>query len=65
MPDIKSVGTTQFTVEDEGAFTTAQSATKTYRRVFCDWPENICAENPHRYSTESDAAVSTADKPDF
>jgi hypothetical protein len=42
----------QFTVEDEGAFTTAWSATKTYRRVFRDWPENVCAENPHKYNTE-------------
>jgi hypothetical protein len=55
----------QFTVEDAGAFTTAWSATKTYRRVFRDWPENVCAENPHKYNTESDAAVPTADKPDF
>jgi hypothetical protein len=55
----------QFTVEDEGVFTTAWSATKTYRRVFRDWPENVCAENPHKYNTERDAAVPTADKPDF
>jgi hypothetical protein len=55
----------QFTVEDEGVFTTAWSATKTYRRVFRDWPENVCAENPHKYNTEKDAAVPTADKPDF
>jgi hypothetical protein len=55
----------QFTVEDEGVFTTAWSATKTYRRVFRDWPEGVCSENPHRYGTEKDAAVPTADKPDF
>jgi hypothetical protein len=55
----------QFTVEDEGVFTTAWSATKTYRRVFRDWPENVCAENPHKYNTEKDAAVPTANKPDF
>jgi hypothetical protein len=55
----------QFTVEDKGVFTTAWSATKTYRRVFRDWPENVCAENPHKYGTEKDAAVPTADKPDF
>jgi hypothetical protein len=55
----------QFTVEDEGVFTTAWSATKTYRRVFRDWPENACAENPHRYNTEKDPAVPTAEKPDF
>jgi hypothetical protein len=55
----------QFTVEDEGVFTTAWSATKTYRRVLRDWPENVCAENPHRYNTEKDPAVPTADQPDF
>ena len=55
----------QFTVEDEGVFTTAWSATKTYRRVFRDWPERACAENPYRYGTEKDAAVPTAVKPDF
>jgi hypothetical protein len=55
----------QFTVEDKNVFTTAWSATKTYRRVFRDWPENVCAENPHKYNTEKDAAVPTADKPDF
>jgi len=55
----------QFTVEDKEVFTTAWSATKTYRRVFREWPEQVCAENPHKYSTEKDAAVPTADKPDF
>jgi hypothetical protein len=55
----------QFTVEDEGAFTTAWSATKTYRRLFREWPESVCAENTHKFGTEKDAAVPTADKPDF
>jgi hypothetical protein len=65
-PDYKGKGLQlQFTVEDDGVFTTAWSATKTYRRVFRDWPESVCAENPHRYNTEKDPAVPTADKPDF
>ncbi len=55
----------QFTVEDEGVFTTAWSATKTYRRAFLDWPERVCAENPNKYGTEKDAAVPAAVKPDF
>ena len=55
----------QFTVEDKQVFTTPWSATKTYRRVVRDWPEQVCAENPHKYGTEKDAAVPTADKPDF
>jgi hypothetical protein len=54
-----------FTVEDKGVFTTPWSATKTYRRVFRDWPEQVCAENPHKYGSEKDAAVPTADTPDF
>jgi hypothetical protein len=55
----------QFTVEDAGAFTMPWSATKTYRRVFREWPERVCAENPYRYGTEKDAAVPAAAKPDF
>jgi hypothetical protein len=55
----------QFTIEDEGVFTTAWSATKTYRRAFREWPERVCAENPYRYGTEKDAAVPTAVTPDF
>ena len=55
----------EFRVEDQQIFTTPWSATKTYRRVFREWPEQVCAENPHKYSTEKDAAVPSADKPDF
>jgi hypothetical protein len=55
----------QFTVEDRDVFTTPWSATKTYRRAFREWPEQVCAENPRKYGTEKDAAVPTADKPDF
>jgi hypothetical protein len=55
----------QFTVEDKEVFTTPWSATKTYRRASREWPEQVCAENPHKYSTEKDVAVPTAEKPDF
>jgi hypothetical protein len=60
----------QFTVEDEGVFTMPWSATITYRRGInargsAEWPEVVCAENPHRYSTAKDAALPTATKPDF
>jgi hypothetical protein len=54
-----------FTVEDEGVFTTPWSATVTYGRPLGGWLENVCAENPHKYGTEKDVAVPTADKPDF
>jgi hypothetical protein len=30
-----------------------------------EWPESICAENPHKYNTEKDPEVPTANKPDF
>jgi len=58
----------QFTVEDEGVFTTPWSAAITYRRPLSslgEWPEFICAENPHGYFPGRTAAVPTADKPDF
>jgi hypothetical protein len=55
----------EFTVEDEGVFTTPWSATITYGRppVGAGGGEYICAENP-RYSGKK-PAVPTADKPDF
>ncbi len=54
----------QFTVEDEGVFTTPWSATITYGRGSTDWPETVCAENVHQYYRK-DSEVPTADKPDF
>jgi hypothetical protein len=58
----------QFTVEDEGAFTTPWSATVIYRPGLGaaspgEWPEAVCAENPHELSRQ--AALPTADHPDF
>jgi hypothetical protein len=55
----------EFTVEDDGVFTMLWSGTKTYRRVFREWPENVCAENRHVYYAGKDTAVPHADKPDF
>jgi hypothetical protein len=54
----------QFTVDDEGAFTTPWTATMTYGRSRGDWVEAVCAENIQWYSGK-DAAVPRADKPDF
>jgi hypothetical protein len=59
----------EFTVEDEGVFTTPWSATVTYRPGFnwrgvAEWPEVICAENI-LFSAGKDEAVPHADKPDF
>jgi hypothetical protein len=55
----------QFTVEDEGVFTTRWSAAVTYQRPLGEWREMSCAENPHGYFPGKRAAVPTADKPDF
>jgi hypothetical protein len=54
----------QFTVEDQGAFTTPWTATMTYGRSRADWAEAVCAENIHWYSGK-DAAVPRADRPEF
>jgi len=55
----------QFTAEDEGVFTTRWSATVTYLRAAIEWPEIVCAENPHEYYAGKDASVPKSDKPDF
>jgi DMSO/TMAO reductase YedYZ heme-binding membrane subunit len=55
----------QFTVEDQGVFTMPWTATITYGRPLGVWREIVCAENPRKYGTEKDAAVPTADRPDF
>jgi hypothetical protein len=57
----------QFTVEDEGAFTTPWTATVTYRRPLATgWPEYVCAENLRgTYAGQDSAVPPRADKPDF
>jgi hypothetical protein len=68
-PDYKGKGLQlQFTVEDDGVFTTPWSAAIIYRRPLSplgEWPESVCAENPHEYYAGKDTAVPIADKPDF
>jgi hypothetical protein len=57
----------QFTVEDQGVFTTPWTATMTYRSGgsgAAEWQEEACAENIQWYSGK-DADVPRADKPDF
>jgi hypothetical protein len=53
----------EFTVEDEGVFTTPWSGRVTYRRLIGAWPEAMCAENPYFFGM--DAAMPTAHTPDF
>jgi hypothetical protein len=55
----------QFTIEDEGAFTTPWTATMVYVRDRLEWPEVVCAENPFGFYHDKDAGVPRADKPDF
>jgi hypothetical protein len=55
----------QFTVEDDGVFTTPWSATVTYRRALGAIPENVCAENLHGTYVGKDSDVPRASKPDF
>jgi hypothetical protein len=59
-----------FTVEDDGVFTMPWSATITYRpgrnwNWSEEWPEMVCAENPHEYYDGKDTAFPRADTPDF
>jgi hypothetical protein len=55
----------EFTVEDEGTFTTPWSATITYLPSLVPWEEWICAENIREYHSNRDADVPRADMPDF
>ena len=55
----------QFTIEDEGAFTTPWTASIVYVRDHLEWPEVACAENPSGFYKDKDAGVPRADKPDF
>lgn len=55
----------EFTVEDPGFFTVPWSGVVTYRRLFGDLPEMVCAENTREYYANRDTEVPRADKPDF
>jgi hypothetical protein len=60
----------EFTVEDQGVFTMPWSSIITYRRGINsrgtdEWPELVCAENPHLYYAGRDIDAPIADKPDF
>ncbi len=55
----------EFTVEDEGVFTTPWSATVTYWRGLNEPQELVCSENPHEYYAGKDSTVPMAARPDF
>jgi hypothetical protein len=67
-PEYKGKGLQlELTVEDEGVFTTAWSASMIYLRpssLLGQWPEVVCSENAG-YDSEYKAAMPIADKPDF
>jgi hypothetical protein len=61
-----------FTVDDPNVFTTPWSATVTFGPAVQalgpganPWPEDVCAENPHKYGTEEDVQLPTAKVADF
>jgi hypothetical protein len=61
-----------FTVDDPNVFTTPWSATVTFGPAVQSvalganaWPEDVCAENPHKYGTEEDVQLPTARVADF
>jgi hypothetical protein len=55
----------QFTIEDEGAFTTPWTASMIYLRDRGEWPEVACAENVRNYFENKGPDIPKADKPDF
>jgi hypothetical protein len=56
----------QFTVEDDGVFTTPWTATITYAVPLGRWEEHVCAEGRRGYfSNGREAQVPTAERPDF
>jgi hypothetical protein len=55
----------QFTIEDEGAFTTPWTASLVYMRDPTDWAEVACAENPSGFYSDKEAGVPQAKAPDF
>jgi hypothetical protein len=65
-PDYKGKGLQiELTVEDPNTFTTPWTALVTYQRAQGDLWEMVCAENFREYYAGADAAVPSADKPDF
>jgi hypothetical protein len=55
----------EFTVEDDGVFTTPWTGVVTYRRGFGDWPEFVCSENIQEYYYGKTSEVPHANKSDF
>jgi len=54
-----------FTIEDEGAFTTPWTASVIYLRDRLEWPEISCAENTFGFHSDKEIGIPHADKADF
>jgi hypothetical protein len=54
-----------FTIVDEGTFTTPWTASMIYLRDRAEWPEVACAENRLGFHNDQDGGFPTANKPDF
>jgi hypothetical protein len=54
-----------FTIEDQGAFTTPWTASMVYLRDHLEWPEIACAESTFGFHHDKDADVPRAGRPDF
>src|SRR5215470_10976346 len=54
-----------FTIEDEGTFTTPWTASTIYARDRGEWPEISCAENPAGFHNDKEIGIPHADKADF
>jgi hypothetical protein len=54
-----------FTIEDDGAFTTPWTATMIYLRDRGEWPEVACAESRLGFHYNQDGGIPTANKPEF
>jgi hypothetical protein len=65
-PNYKGKGLqVELTVEDKDMFTMPWTALVTYQRAEGELWEMRCAENPFEYYAGADAAIPTADRPDF
>ena len=65
-PNYKGKGLqVELTVDDTGMFTMPWTALVTYQRAEGALWEMVCAENPFEYYAGADAAIPTADRPDF
>ncbi len=65
-PDTSKPGLqVEVTVEDPVMFTTPWTGFISYRHVFGEWPEAVCAENAAEYYASGNTLIPVAEIPDF